>query len=87
VHLAAIGHPVVGDGTYGGNRSAVRTARPVLHAAALSFVHPATGVTMSFESPLPADLQAVIDSVGMPDDVLDGLAPVDVPESSDTTDG
>ncbi len=77
VHLAAIGHPVVGDGTYGGNRSAVRTPRPVLHAAALSFVHPATGEMMSFESPLPADLQAVIDSLGMPDDELDDLVPSD----------
>jgi 23S rRNA pseudouridine1911/1915/1917 synthase len=77
VHLAAIGHPVVGDGTYGGNRSAVRTARPVLHAAALSFVHPATGETMSFESPLPDDLRAVIDSLGVPDDELDDLAPSD----------
>ena len=76
VHLAAIGHPVVGDGTYGGNRSAIRPARPVLHAAALSFRHPATGVTMSFESPLPADLRAVLDGLGAPDDepdvVLDG---------------
>ncbi len=70
VHLAAIGHPVVGDGTYGGNRSAVRTARPVLHAALLSFTHPVTGVTMSFESPLPADLQAVLDGLGAPEDEI-----------------
>jgi hypothetical protein len=49
----------------------------VLHAAALSFVHPATGETMSFESPLPDDLQAVIDSLGVPDDELDDLAPSD----------
>ncbi len=69
VHLAAIGHPVVGDGAYGGTRSAISTARPVLHAAQLSFAHPATGATMSFESPLPADLQAVLDSLGAADDV------------------
>jgi 23S rRNA pseudouridine1911/1915/1917 synthase len=68
VHLAAIGHPVVGDGTYGGNRSAIRPQRPVLHAAALSFRHPATGETLAFESALPADLQAVIDGLGRPTD-------------------
>ncbi len=68
VHLAAIGHPVVGDGAYGGTRSAISTARPVLHAAQLSFAHPATGATMSFESPLPADLQAVLDALGAADD-------------------
>jgi 23S rRNA pseudouridine1911/1915/1917 synthase len=71
VHLAAIGHPVVGDGTYGGNRSAVRTTRPVLHAAALSFEHPTTHEVVSFESPLPADLQTIIDSLGDADDVDD----------------
>jgi 23S rRNA pseudouridine1911/1915/1917 synthase len=77
VHLAAIGHPVVGDGTYGGNRSAVTTTRPILHAAALSFVHPVTGAMMLFESPLPADLQAVIDSLGPHDGELDRVAPTD----------
>lgn len=71
VHLAAIGHPVVGDGTYGGNRSAIQTDRPVLHAASLSFRHPGTGETLTFESPLPADLQAVIDGLGRPDDEFD----------------
>ena len=72
VHLAAIGHPVVGDGTYGGNRSAIRTDRPVLHAASLAFRHPGTGETLTFDSPLPADLQAVIDGLGRPDDEFDG---------------
>ena len=64
VHLAAIGHPVVGDGTYGGNRSAISVPRPFLHAAVLSFAHPGDGSPVSFESPLPADLSAVLTTLG-----------------------
>jgi 23S rRNA pseudouridine1911/1915/1917 synthase len=59
VHLAAIGHPVVGDGTYGGIRHGIATPRPFLHAVELVFVHPASGESMSFTSPLPDDLVAV----------------------------
>ena len=59
VHLAAIGHPVVGDGTYGGIRHGITTSRPFLHAAELIFVHPSSGESMSFTSALPADLAAV----------------------------
>ena len=42
VHLAAIGHPLVGDPTYGDRRTTLGLARPFLHAAELSFDHPAT---------------------------------------------
>jgi 23S rRNA-/tRNA-specific pseudouridylate synthase len=59
VHLAAIGHPVVGDGTYGGMRHGITTARPFLHAAQLEFAHPLTGEALSFSSPLPDDLATV----------------------------
>ena len=59
VHLAAIGHPVVGDGTYGGIRHGISTPRPFLHAAELQFDHPFTTERMSFASPLPDDLAAV----------------------------
>jgi 23S rRNA pseudouridine1911/1915/1917 synthase len=59
VHLAAIGHPVVGDGTYGGIRHGISTPRPFLHAAELEFLHPSTNDPMSFTSPLPDDLAAV----------------------------
>lgn len=59
VHLAAIGHPVVGDGTYGGIRHGITTPRPFLHATELEFVHPSTNEPMSFTSPLPDDLAAV----------------------------
>jgi 23S rRNA pseudouridine1911/1915/1917 synthase len=60
VHLAAIGHPVVGDARYGGARNAVHAPRPLLHAAQLSFDHPVTGVRVTFDAPLPADLNAVL---------------------------
>jgi 23S rRNA pseudouridine1911/1915/1917 synthase len=59
VHLAAIGHPLVGDGRYGGSRSALPAARPFLHASRLVFDHPATGQRLQFEAPLPPDLEAI----------------------------
>jgi 23S rRNA pseudouridine1911/1915/1917 synthase len=64
VHLAAIGHPVVGDATYGGARQPLVLGRPFLHAAVLAFVHPTTGERMRFEEPLPAELAAVLDALG-----------------------
>jgi 23S rRNA pseudouridine1911/1915/1917 synthase len=60
VHLAAIGHPVVGDARYGGARLTLPAERPFLHAAHLAFDHPTTGERCRFESPLPADLEAVL---------------------------
>jgi 23S rRNA pseudouridine1911/1915/1917 synthase len=63
VHLAAVGHPVVGDARYGGVRAGLSCPRPFLHAARLSFRHPETGEELSFTSPLPADLQTVLDGV------------------------
>jgi 23S rRNA pseudouridine1911/1915/1917 synthase len=64
VHLAAIGHPVVGDATYGGARSPLVVGRPFLHAAVLAFDHPVGGAPMRFESPLPADLEDVLATLG-----------------------
>ena len=61
VHLSAIGHPVVGDDRYGGVRPSLPVPRIFLHAAVLAFRHPRTGTGLSFRSPLPADLQAVLD--------------------------
>ncbi len=71
VHMAAIGHPVAGDETYGGTRPApsrraasrqalARLNRPALHAARLAFEHPASGRRRSFDSPLPGDVEAVL---------------------------
>ncbi len=64
VHMAAIGHPVVGDGRYRGDRSTIPTPRMVLHSAALALDHPTRpGERLSFTSPLPADLAAVVDGL------------------------
>lgn len=64
VHMAAIGHAVVGDERYRGVRPAVSTPRMVLHSAQLSLDHPTRAdVHLSFESPLPADLAAVVDGI------------------------
>ena len=58
VHLAHLGHPVLGDRQYNsGDRAPVR--RQALHASAISFAHPATGEAMAFEAPLPADLASL----------------------------
>jgi len=56
VHLAAVGHPLVGDPTYGERRTTLGLARPFLHAAELAFDHPTTGDRLVFTSPLPHDL-------------------------------
>jgi 23S rRNA pseudouridine1911/1915/1917 synthase len=58
VHLAAIGHPVVGDTRYG-RGDALAMKRPFLHAHELAFDHPADGSRRRFQSPLPADLEKV----------------------------
>lgn len=58
VHLAHLGHPVLGDAQYGG-RQVDGLRRQALHATRLSFTHPTSGEPMSLESPLPPDLAAV----------------------------
>jgi len=76
VHLAHIGHPLLGDGVYGGGfktKSALlnqaardqlfRLDRQALHAAQLGFEHPVTGKKLSFKSPLPADLRRLADAL------------------------
>jgi 23S rRNA pseudouridine1911/1915/1917 synthase len=59
VHLAAIGHPVVGDARYGGRRPSVPADRPFLHAHRLAFDHPVDGGRRRYHSPLPPDLEDV----------------------------
>jgi len=61
VHLEAIDHPVIGDDRYGGAQPSLGLDRPFLHAESLGFSHPKTDEWMSFDSPLPADLAAVLD--------------------------
>jgi 23S rRNA pseudouridine1911/1915/1917 synthase len=60
VHLAAVGHPIVGDALYG--RPSALVGRQFLHACWLGFRHPADGRSLHFESPLPADLQQALRS-------------------------
>ena len=79
VHLAHIGHPLVGDPLYGGGLKLPKRATPeltaslrgfrrqALHAERLSFVHPANGETLTFETPRPADMDALV--VALRDDL------------------
>jgi RluA family pseudouridine synthase len=60
VHLAGIGHPVLGDRVYG-RRDPVPVPRLFLHAARLELDHPGSGEGLTFESQLPADLQEVVE--------------------------
>ncbi len=77
VHLASIGHPVVGDDTYGGGGArrlvSLPPKRHFLHAAWLVFRHPVTGERVELRSPLPADLRSALTAVAG-DDVVFGSA-------------
>jgi 23S rRNA pseudouridine1911/1915/1917 synthase len=71
VHLSAIGHPIVGDPTYGGVRHRMpaalraveRLERPFLHSARLAFTHPRERTRVEFTCPLPPDLQSILDEL------------------------
>jgi 23S rRNA pseudouridine1911/1915/1917 synthase len=58
-HFAAIGHPLAGDATYGGEDK-YGLERQFLHAHRLAFAHPASGEPLEFSSPLPDDLAAAL---------------------------
>ncbi|MBR5044737.1 MAG: RluA family pseudouridine synthase [Clostridia bacterium] len=66
VHLSSIGHPLLGDVTYGGGRTAFERKHEklldgqCLHAARLTFTHPRTGEEMTFSCPLPPDFEALL---------------------------
>jgi 23S rRNA pseudouridine1911/1915/1917 synthase len=69
VHLAHIGHAVLGDRAYGGATELARRlglARPFLHAHRLAFPHPAHGERVTVEDPLPPDLLAALEAAGLP---------------------
>jgi 23S rRNA pseudouridine1911/1915/1917 synthase len=79
VHLAAIGHPVVGDDTYGGGGGRrlmqLPPRRHFLHAAWLQFRHPVSGKEIDIRSPLPEDLRRALAATAqgsLPDDALAG---------------
>lgn len=67
VHMAHLGHPLIGDPVYGKQRKGFKSIletlgfkRQALHAKRLGFIHPVTGEAFSFESELPADMQELL---------------------------
>lgn len=81
VHLASIGHPVIGDDTYGGGGArkvvALPPRRHFLHAAWLRFRHPVTGVELDLRSPLPDDLRPALARIARDDSLLAHPDPLD----------
>ena len=72
VHMASIGHPLVGDPVYGRGKTAHRKLlnqldfkRQALHAAHLGFIHPVTKGRLSFDSALPSDMQELFTALGV----------------------
>ena len=70
VHMASIGHALLGDGVYSKpirtHRALLETInfrRQALHAARLGFIHPVTSIALSFESEMPADMQELLDTL------------------------
>jgi 23S rRNA pseudouridine1911/1915/1917 synthase len=59
VHLAHIGHPIVGDDLYG-KRARKLSGRPLLHAHRISFTHPVLGGKVVVEAPVPEDMEAFV---------------------------
>nr|MBQ6241220.1 RluA family pseudouridine synthase [Lachnospiraceae bacterium] len=63
-HMAALGHPLLGDSLYGDPAGNVRfsalLSRTALHAASISFIHPESGLPLSFSAPLPEDMAALL---------------------------
>jgi 23S rRNA pseudouridine1911/1915/1917 synthase len=76
VHLAALGHPVVGDRAYGASAELAADLgldRPALHAAHLGFAHPVTGALVAVDEPCPDDLRRAVGRL----DAADGGPPTD----------
>lgn len=70
VHMASIGHPLLGDPVYGRTKQVHRQAletldfrRQALHAAHLGFIHPITRNALAFDSEMPADMQELFDTL------------------------
>jgi 23S rRNA pseudouridine1911/1915/1917 synthase len=72
VHMASVGHPLVGDPVYGRSGKTLNTLlkdlqfhRQALHAAELGFTHPVTKHRLSFSSPMPPDMQELFNALGV----------------------
>jgi 23S rRNA pseudouridine1911/1915/1917 synthase len=72
VHLASLGHPILGDPTYGGRKvcsvNGLEVRRVMLHARTLGFRHPVTGDVCKYERPVPPDMAGLMQKL---DDRLD----------------
>ncbi|MBH0201577.1 MAG: RluA family pseudouridine synthase [Nitrospira sp.] len=67
VHLTSLGHPILGDHTYGGRKvctvDGVEMPRVMLHARTLGFTHPATGKAEDYTRPVPGDMEKVMEAL------------------------
>jgi len=63
VHMSHLGHPLLGDELYGGNKDLI--ARQALHCYNLQFKHPITQNEISLEVPLVEDIRIITDSIGI----------------------
>ncbi|MFZ2587463.1 MAG: RluA family pseudouridine synthase [Alphaproteobacteria bacterium] len=64
IHMAHLGHPLVGDKMYGPHApTTLPAARQMLHAAELSFIHPITNTPLAFTCPLPTDMQTLLETL------------------------
>lgn len=60
VHMASIGHPLLGDSIYGNGKNPWKLQGQTLHAAVIGFIHPSTGKYMEIEAPLPDYFKALL---------------------------
>lgn len=65
IHLASLGHPLLGETLYAGKIELPAAPRLCLHAAGLSFIEPATGRRLTMDSPLPKDLRKTLKRFGL----------------------
>ena len=70
VHMAYIGHPLVGDTMYGTDETFL--PRHALHCSEMAFAHPLTGEPLHFVSPLPPDMERLLEERGLPSPPLRG---------------
>ena len=63
VHLASIGHPLIGDPVYATRRTTIAFQRQALHAENLALTHPLSGRAMKWHAPIPQDMQRLLDGL------------------------
>lgn len=63
VHTKSIGHPILGDKTYGLKKEEFSLTGQLLHAGKISFIHPSSGEKVSFSAPLPEDFENILEKV------------------------